>query len=104
MAAVGPCEMYCLAPSSVVTSIFPLNPIGVPSVIRIKPTISESGNSIRVQLKTRYFQKLPIVCVVFEARAFIIPAMAAMPVAAVMNWNNMTTNICVKYVRPVSPL
>ena len=49
----GPCDTFCVAPSKVVISIFPSNPIGVPCVIRIKPTTSESGSKIRVQLKTR---------------------------------------------------
>ena len=39
---------------------------------------------------------LPIVLVVLAAIDFIIPAMAAIPVAAVMNWNNMMTNNWVK--------
>ena len=78
--------------------------MGVPSIIRIKPTISDSGNRIRVQLNTKYFQKLPIVRVVLAASAFMIPAIAAIPQAAVINWNSMITNNCVKYVNPLSPL
>ena len=50
------------------------------------------GNKIRVQLITRNCQKLPIVLVVFAAILFIIPAIAAIPVAAVINWNSMMTN------------
>ena len=34
--------------------------------------------------------------VVFAASAFMMPAMAAMPHAAVMNWKSMITNSCVK--------
>ena len=59
------------------------------------PGIHESvkrGNKIRVQLITRNCQKLPIVLVVFAAILFIIPAIAAIPVAAVINWNSMMTN------------
>ncbi len=41
-------------------------------------------------------QKLPIVFVVFAAILFMIPAMAAIPVAAVINWKSMITNNCVK--------
>ena len=88
MEGVG--ELAC--PSSVVTSILPSKPIGVPCVIRIKPTIRESGNRIRVQLNTRKFQKLPIVLVVLRLMDFIIPAIAAIPVAAVINWKSMMTN------------
>ena len=63
------------------------------------PGIHESvkrGNKIRVQLITRNCQKLPIVLVVFAAILFIIPAIAAIPVAAVINWKSMMTNNCVK--------
>ena len=59
------------------------------------PGIHESvkrGNKIRVQLITRNCQKLPIVLVVFAAILFIIPAIAAIPVAAVINWKSMMTN------------
>ena len=71
--------------------------------MRMKPTINESGNNTRVQLKTKNFQKLPIVFVDLAAIPFMIPAIAAIPVAAVMNWNNIITNNCVKYVSPLSP-
>ncbi|CUP16199.1 Uncharacterised protein [Segatella copri] len=91
MAAAGPCDTYWVSPSRVVTSIFPSNPMGVPCVIRIKPTTKDNGRRIRVQLSTKNFQKLPIVCVVFSPKAFIIPAMAAIPVAAVRNWNSIIT-------------
>ena len=37
------------------------------------------------------YKELPIVCVVFSPKAFIIPAMAAIPVAAVRNWNSIIT-------------
>ena len=63
------------------------------------PGIHESvkrGNKIRVQLTTRNCQKLPIVFVVFAAILFMIPAIAAIPVAAVINWKSMMTNNCVK--------
>ena len=47
------------------------------------------------QIRSVAFQlvsmKLPIVCVVFSPKAFIIPAMAAIPVAAVRNWNSIIT-------------
>ena len=59
------------------------------------PGIHESvkrGNKIRVQLITRNCQKLPIGLVVFAAILFIIPAIAAIPVAAVINWKSMMTN------------
>ena len=56
----------------------------------------ESGNRIRVQLNTRKCQKLPIVFVVLAAILFIIPAIAAIPVAAVINWKSIMTNNCVK--------
>ena len=40
----------------------------------MKPTINESGNNTRVQLKTKNFQKLPIVFVDLAAIPFMIPA------------------------------
>ena len=39
-----------------------------------------------------------------EAIALKTPASAAIPVAAVINWNSMITNNCVKSVNPLSPL
>ena len=65
---------------------------------------SDSGIRMRVTLRVRNTQKLPMVFVVLPASAFMMPAMAAMPQAAVTNWNSMMTNSCVKYDRPVSPL
>ena len=51
---------------------------------------------MRVTLLVRNTQKLPIVFVLLAARAFMMPAMAAMPQAAVTNWKSMMTNSCVK--------
>ena len=51
---------------------------------------------VHVTLRVRKTQKLPMVFVVLPASAFIIPAMAAMPQAAVTNWKSMMTNSCVK--------
>ena len=92
IAAVGPCDTYCVCPSIVVTSIFPSKPIGVPSIISMNPITRQLGNKTRVQLLTKKYQKFPIVLVVLAANAFMIPAIAAIPVAAVMNWNSMITN------------
>ena len=74
----------------------PSNDIGVPLITSRIPTRSESGIRIRVVLLTRNTQKLPMALVVLPASAFMIPAMAAIPHAAVMNWKSMITNNCVK--------
>ena len=58
--------------------------------------MSDIGSRIRVQLFSSRFQKLPIVLVVLAAIALKIPARAAIPVAAVMNWKSMITNNWVK--------
>gem|GEM_PF-3743418 len=58
----------------------------------MKPTINESGNNTRVQPKTKNFQKLPIVFVDLAAIPFMIPAIAAIPVAAGMNWDKTIKN------------
>ena len=40
---------------------------------------------MRVQFRTRKYQKFPMDLVVFDDMAFITPAIAAIPVAAVKN-------------------
>ena len=60
------------------------------------PTTSDNGIRIRVTLLVRNTQKLPMVFVVLAASAFMTPAMAAMPQAAVTNWKSMMTNSWVK--------
>ena len=96
MAAVGPCEMTCSWPSSVVMVCLPSNDIGVPLMTSRIPTTSDNGIRIRVTLLVRNTQKLPMVFVVLAASAFMTPAMAAMPQAAVTNWKSMMTNSWVK--------
>jgi len=96
MAAVGPCEMTCSAPSSVVSVCLPSKDIGVPLTTSRMPTTSDSGIRMRVTLRVRKTQKLPMVFVVLPASAFMTPAMAAMPQAAVTNWKSMMTNNWVK--------
>ena len=88
--------MTCSPPSSVVSVCLPSNDIGVPLMISRMPTASDSGIRMRVTLLVRKTQKLPIVFVVLAASAFMTPAMAAMPQAAVTNWNSMMTNSWVK--------
>ena len=74
----------------------PSNDIGVPLMTSRIPTTSDNGIRIRVTLLVRNTQKLPMVFVVLAASAFMTPAMAAMPQAAVTNWKSMMTNSWVK--------
>lgn len=87
----------CSAPSSVVTVLRPSKVIGVPRTTRMKATSSESGiRDTRDAAREEHPGELPSVCVVRSRSPTNKAASAAMPVAALTNWKNITTKSCVK--------